>query len=475
LFYNAQSESIIVVCVSRIDNFSQLHCKSIALAHVAKRKPELGVELFADESLQWPGFVEFDQVNGKILTYSAVDHVYKSWDLGTYRFLYSFSDWNVDEVKVSPGIVMLVHKRAARSIQLKIMDIESGKEAADFTLALRSGKPVQFVEQFQGCILIKQQTHALRIVNVATQRTLQVPESVFPTPSAFAFLHEKSCFLTFCASGAVQMWNARGERLAAFANHHMISAGAASHVTESRELLMGICVPNKASSSSNSSSSNRSENKEPAAAAAEAAFCKLNKPTAMQCAESNSSSSNSGACNSPLPRVQPQDPVTPLSLRSEPPRQSALQALVPPPPGSPVLMRSPLASLHIHSSPQAAAATTEPEAAAAAAADAAPAAAPINDATTGPHELHISDLLSGQSVAVIGVTPAQHSEHQDDDGDDDGNSSSSSSSSSSSKRALAAQIQQQTTALTGVTTIFYDDNVIITGNEPGKLCVWGLA
>ncbi len=34
-------------------------------------KAEQGAVLFEKEALYWPGFVEFDEVNGKILTYSA--------------------------------------------------------------------------------------------------------------------------------------------------------------------------------------------------------------------------------------------------------------------------------------------------------------------------------------------------------------------------------------------------------------------
>lgn len=34
---------------------------------------DAGFPLFESESLKWPGFVEFDDVNGKIVTYSAED------------------------------------------------------------------------------------------------------------------------------------------------------------------------------------------------------------------------------------------------------------------------------------------------------------------------------------------------------------------------------------------------------------------
>ncbi len=36
-----------------------------------RNPPSVGIELFPNESLNWPGFVEFDEANGKILTASA--------------------------------------------------------------------------------------------------------------------------------------------------------------------------------------------------------------------------------------------------------------------------------------------------------------------------------------------------------------------------------------------------------------------
>jgi len=44
--------------------------------------------------------VEFDDVNGKVLTYSAQDGIYKVFDLKNYSFLYSVPDENVQEIKI---------------------------------------------------------------------------------------------------------------------------------------------------------------------------------------------------------------------------------------------------------------------------------------------------------------------------------------------------------------------------------------
>jgi hypothetical protein len=41
--------------------------------YIRRNKLDAGIPLFERESLKWPGFVEFDDVNGKVLTYSAQD------------------------------------------------------------------------------------------------------------------------------------------------------------------------------------------------------------------------------------------------------------------------------------------------------------------------------------------------------------------------------------------------------------------
>ena len=43
--------------------------------YIRRGKPDAGFALFESESLKWPGFVEFDDVNGKVLTYSAQDRL----------------------------------------------------------------------------------------------------------------------------------------------------------------------------------------------------------------------------------------------------------------------------------------------------------------------------------------------------------------------------------------------------------------
>ena len=44
--------------------------------YIRRGTPDAGFPLFETESLKWPGFVEFDDVNGKVLTYSAQDRYF---------------------------------------------------------------------------------------------------------------------------------------------------------------------------------------------------------------------------------------------------------------------------------------------------------------------------------------------------------------------------------------------------------------
>lgn len=54
-------------------NLEDLTC-GLRMCRLIKRgQAHDGIELFEKECLKWPGFIEFDDVNCKVLTYSAVN------------------------------------------------------------------------------------------------------------------------------------------------------------------------------------------------------------------------------------------------------------------------------------------------------------------------------------------------------------------------------------------------------------------
>jgi hypothetical protein len=247
LFYNKNNESLITVSVYATDKFSSLKCRSTPLEFIRRGKPvEGGMKLFEEESLKWPGFVEFDDVNGKVLTYNARKHMYKVFDLKNYNLLYQISDTSVSEIKVSPGILLLIHDYEDKDhVPLKILSVESGKVLKEFRHPLVKDKVVDFVEQFDEKLLVKQEKENLMISDVCTGTTVEVANTQFMNPSAFIFLYENHLFLTFRES-QVEVWNFKGELVTTFEDHLLWHPNCNTnniYITQEQDLIVSYCKP----------------------------------------------------------------------------------------------------------------------------------------------------------------------------------------------------------------------------------------
>ncbi|XP_006654554.3 uncharacterized protein LOC102703307 [Oryza brachyantha] len=255
LFYNKNNESLITVSVYGSENFSALRCRTTRIEYIRRAKPDAGFPLFESESLKWPGFVEFDDVNGKVLTYSAQDSTYKVFDLKNYTLLYSISDKNVQEIKISPGIMLLIYTRASSSVPLKILSIEDGTVLKSFNHLLHRNKKVDFIEQFNEKLLVKQEGENLQILDVRNFQSTEVSRTEFMTPSAFIFLYELQLFLTF-RNRSVAVWNFRGELVTSFEDHLLWHPDCNTnniYITSDQDLIISYC---KADSNDSSSEEN---------------------------------------------------------------------------------------------------------------------------------------------------------------------------------------------------------------------------
>ncbi|XP_061375495.1 uncharacterized protein LOC133317650 [Gastrolobium bilobum] len=243
LFYNKNNDSLITVSVYASENFSSLKCRSTRIEYIRRAKPDAGFPLFQSESLKWPGFVEFDDVNGKVLTYSAQNSIYKVFDLKNYTMLYSISDSNVQEIKISPGIMLLIFHRASGHIPLKIISIEDGTVLKSFNHLLHRNKKVDFIEQFNEKLLVKQENENLQILDVRNAELMEVSKTEFMTPSAFIFLYENQLFLTF-RNRTVAVWNFRGELVTSFEDHLLWHPDCNTnniYITSDQDLIISYC------------------------------------------------------------------------------------------------------------------------------------------------------------------------------------------------------------------------------------------
>ncbi|KAL7582438.1 hypothetical protein Lser_V15G42957 [Lactuca serriola] len=202
--------------------FSSLKCRSTRIEYIERGKPDSGFPLFESESLKWPGFVEFDDVNGKVLTYSAEDSIYKVFDLKNYTLLYSVADKNVEEIKISPGIMLLIYSRAASHVPLKILSIEDGSVLKDFNHLLHRNKKVEFIEQFNEKLLVKQENENLQILDVRNADVKEVGRT------------------------DVSVWNFKGELVTSFEDHVLWHPDCNTnniYITSDQDLIISFCKP----------------------------------------------------------------------------------------------------------------------------------------------------------------------------------------------------------------------------------------
>ncbi|CAH8369791.1 unnamed protein product [Eruca vesicaria subsp. sativa] len=243
LFYNKHNDSLITVSVYASDSFGSLKCRSTRIEYILRGQPGAGFALFESESLKFPGFVEFDDVNGKVLTYSAQGSVYKVFDLKNYTMLYSISYKHVQEIKISPGIMLLIFKKATSHVPLKILSIEDGTVLKSFNHLLHRNKKVDFIEQFNEKLLVKQENENLQILDVRTAELMEVSRAEFMTPSAFIFLYENQLFLTF-KNRNVSVWNFRGELVTSFEDHLLWHPDCNTnniYITSDQDLIISYC------------------------------------------------------------------------------------------------------------------------------------------------------------------------------------------------------------------------------------------
>ena len=143
LFHNKANSTLITVAVHAVDQYSSLRCRSNPLSQLRAGVIDTGTALFTTESLRWPGFVEFDDVNGKVVTYSADVSLYKAWQMSDpCRVLYSLDGGRIDEIKISPGIMLLVLRRedGTGHVPLRLLSIETGATLVELEQPIVPGK-----------------------------------------------------------------------------------------------------------------------------------------------------------------------------------------------------------------------------------------------------------------------------------------------------------------------------------------------
>lgn len=105
IFHNRQNHSVIIVSVTAKDECNSLKCRSVPISALTEafsarakamsilddcidREDLLlkgggvkGTKLFKDFCLRYPDFIEFDELNAKIITKHSAEDAYRVWSL----------------------------------------------------------------------------------------------------------------------------------------------------------------------------------------------------------------------------------------------------------------------------------------------------------------------------------------------------------------------------------------------------------
>ena len=210
LFLNRTQDSLVIVYTQEDEQLSRLHCESYPCCHLGQGSLQ-STELFTEENLSHPGFIEFDEVNGKVITRSGSNGVFKLWSLQDYSLCYLLDHDRTEELRVTRSLLLLIMTPQDSHLPLKLLNIETGRLLNAYVLDIIEDEVIEMVELFQEFLLFKQARASLNILNLLTLTQVKVEQ--FVTPQAFLFLPQQMLFIAI-KDRVMDTWSFQGQRLA---------------------------------------------------------------------------------------------------------------------------------------------------------------------------------------------------------------------------------------------------------------------
>lgn len=105
-----------------------------------------GEKLFGDFILRWPDFVEFDELNQKIITKHSIEDSYRIWCLSTYKLQFVIKEQNVAEFKICNGVMLLLHNYIEETtLPMTLIKVNNGEKLMTFKFS-NITKEIEFLE-----------------------------------------------------------------------------------------------------------------------------------------------------------------------------------------------------------------------------------------------------------------------------------------------------------------------------------------
>lgn len=214
-FYVARHDAIYTMSISAADNYREMSACVTTVANVLEGRCTESWRMLPGETLKYPDFVELDEVNDKVITYTEREHTFSVWTFAArpedHRLLYRLSEATGHEMRAVAGLLLIVHHRTPTHVQVDLRAVETGERLESARFALHRGLKLQWFEVHERKVLLKEEGGPLQIWDLVTRARVELEPWHFSRGTRFAV--EQGVVLALTAGRCVA-WDLGGRELA---------------------------------------------------------------------------------------------------------------------------------------------------------------------------------------------------------------------------------------------------------------------
>jgi hypothetical protein len=204
IFFNDFRKEIVKVSVNGSDNFTALRCYATALDRLC-----VWTELFTSDEIAYPGFIEFDGVNGRCLIHEGKRKTYKLRALQTYEMLTQVAGRDVFDMKMTIDMLLVVGQPNQLTVPVRLI---RDKEERVVSLTLDASGDLELIDRYELCVFVKQHGNDLKIHDLGTGQIRGIPNTAQCSISDFLFLYSNGRMI-IKRDGEFNVYTLQGEFL----------------------------------------------------------------------------------------------------------------------------------------------------------------------------------------------------------------------------------------------------------------------
>jgi hypothetical protein len=182
IFYNLIRNEIIKVSVSDTDHYSALHCYAVSLDDLQTSR-----EIFEDDEIAYPGFIEFDSFLNRALVLEGSKNNYKMRRLDTLECQFESSSFGISDLKMCQEALMIIRRRSP--VELSVT-LQGDEDTVTAIVPIHRKDDIEIVEKSDVHLAVKQRSHDLVIYHLVDGSAVQIPETGELSAHQFLFLGE---------------------------------------------------------------------------------------------------------------------------------------------------------------------------------------------------------------------------------------------------------------------------------------------